>query len=351
MQQKLGLSVGACATLVWLIGACSTSASPGSAAHGSAGTGAGGAGNPGIGNPGTAGILLLPPDPVDAGQEAGIIETLPDGFTATDVGGFQLGEELGGPDSGAPPAGNGTCANVLLAVVRDFVGGSGANQNPDFQAPDLYGMTPTLGLVAPLLDATQKPTYTARCEKGSMNATMTLICPFYAQTTSKANFDQWYSYTPGVNRPFLLRLFFQPPAQPDGAFVFDSSNFFPLDDKGFGNTPAPAHDLSGKQRNFSFTTELHTQFVYKGVETFTFRGDDDVWVFINGHLAVDLGGLHAAATGVVNLVAKAETFGLSIGSTYNLDFFHAERHDYESNFRIETNLSFVNCGTVPDDVK
>lgn len=331
-----------------LINGCSTSASSGGKVDGASGSGSGGAANPGgSGNPGAAGLIIAPLP--DAGMEGGVVETLPEGFTATEIGGFQLGEELGGPGTMLPDS-NATCANVLLGVVRDFVGGTNTagGQNEDFQGV-YYGDTPTLGLVAAELGTNQKPTYTGRCEKGSMNATMTLLCPFFAQTTSAASFDQWYTYTPSVNKPFLVRFWFQP--QATGGFTFQSNNFFPLDGAGFGNTPAPAHDRAGALRNFSFTTELHTQFTYKGTETFKFTGDDDIWVFLNGHLAVDLGGLHASAIGQVNLQAKAEAFGMKVGGTYDLDFFHAERHDYDSNFRIDTDLSFVNCGTVPDDVK
>lgn len=342
--------MGACLSVVALINACSTSAASGGKVDGTGGSNGNGNAGTGNGNPGTAGgIILVPDDPVDAGMEGGVIETLPEGFTATEIGGFQLGEELGGPNS-TPPAGNGTCANVLLGVVRDFVGGTNAanGENADFQG-SYYGDTPTLGLVAPLIGTNQKPTYTGKCEKGSMNASMTLICPFFAETTSEASFDQWYTYTPSVNKPFIVRFFFAP--QPEG-FTFQSNNFYPLDGKGFGSGYTPgAHDRQNMMHNYSFTTELHTQFTFKGTETFKFTGDDDIWVFLNGHLAVDLGGLHASAIGQVNLANKAEAFGMVVGGTYNLDFFHAERHDYDSNFRIDTDLSFVNCGTIPEDVK
>ena len=77
-----------------------------------------------------------------------------------------------------------------------------------------------------------------------------------------------------------------------------------------------------------------------GTETFTFAGDGDIWGFVNGHLAVDLGRLHAPALKVVDLAASTDSLGLTAGSTYNLDLFHAGPN-YESNFRIDTQLSFA----------
>jgi fibro-slime domain-containing protein len=83
-----------------------------------------------------------------------------------------------------------------------------------------------------------------------------------------------------------------------------------------------------------FTTEIHTVFTYMGGESFTFTGDDDVWVFINKKLVIDIGGVHGNSPGSVNL----DNLGLTMGINYPLDVFHAERHTTQSNFRIDTTI-------------
>jgi fibro-slime domain-containing protein len=119
-------------------------------------------------------------------------------------------------------------------------------------------------------------------------------------------------------------------------FTFQADTFFPLDNAGFGN--------QGLNHNFSFTTEIHTSFRYNGGEQFTFIGDDDVWVFIDNRLAIDLGGRHAKETGTVQLDSFS---GLVKGNVYDLAVFHAERHTTESHFRIDTTLAFEDCGQLP----
>ena len=154
-----------------------------------------------------------------------------------------------------------------------------------------------------------------------------------ADTHSAALFYQWYVDTPGVNMHFELPLLLT--EDTPGHFIYDSTEFFPLDNMGFGN--------EGNPHNYHFTTELRTKFTYKGGEIFTFRGDDDVWIFVNGVLAVDLGGLHGPLAGTVNMDTFAAQNALQLGQTYSMDVFQAERHTTGSNFHIETTIE---CFTV-----
>jgi fibro-slime domain-containing protein len=258
----------------------------------------------------------------------------PADFVKAEVGGYKLGPALepGATDvqlntERSDPA---RCS-TMIAIVRDFRGARESNPHPDFEVFD--GKKPTLGLVGAQLGSDRKPAYASRCEATFEKA----ACPDGQMTSSAAAFEQWYRTTAGVNAAFLAYLAFEPNA---GVYTFDSKSFFPLDGAGFGNA-------GGKRKhNFGFTTELHTTFAYRGGETFAFTGDDDLWVFINGRLAIDLGGLHPPATAKIELDAARESLGIEVGNEYSLDLFHAERHSASSNFRVDTTIEFSQCGRV-----
>lgn len=256
--------------------------------------------------------------PVQIGEDG-----IPVGFTRADIGAWDLGSPLAEVDAKSLNA-QGDCGSVLFAVVRDFRDGT-SGDHPDFETFTGNGLK---GIVADELGADRKPVY---AHSGSTQ-----------YTTSPERFDEWYRNVDAQNQAFLLRLYLEEGT--DGVYTFESNAFFPLDGAGFGN--------QGNEHNFHFTTELHTQFRYQGAETFRFLGDDDLWVFINNRLAIDLGGLHEAQEDTIDLDAAAGRLGIAPGNVYPLDLFHAERHTVQSNFRVDTNLEFVDCGMViPGDVR
>lgn len=93
-------------------------------------------------------------------------------------------------------------------------------------------------------------------------------------------------------------------------------------------------------RNQQFCFESHANFKHKPGLRFNFRGDDDIWVFIGGKLAVDLGGTHLAAPAYVNLDLITDKNGapLIVGDEYPIDIFFCDRRTTMSNVRIKTNM-------------
>ena len=94
------------------------------------------------------------------------------------------------------------------------------------------------------------------------------------------------------------------------------------------------------QRNFFFCFESHANFTYERGQEFFFSGDDDVWIFINNRLVLDLGGVHSAVPGYVKLDTIKTPARLEEGKEYPIDIFFCERNLNQSNIRITTNMYF-----------
>lgn len=249
---------------------------------------------------------------------------------------------------------------VMNAVIRDFKAKADPGGHPDFQA---YGNANiTTGLVEDRLDADGKPVFkTQRGQEITANfltSTGRIINPAFADTgrgdkagalktvttdqlTSAEHFRAWYRDTSGVNLSKVVPLIFNR-VPGTNRYVFDSSTdepykarggFFPINSDLYG-------DFGSTKKNFHFTTEIETRFVYSREDNlvFTFTGDDDVWVFIDGRLVLDLGGLHPRREQSIELNRIP---WLKDKATYALKVFHAERATSESNFRIETNIMLI----------
>jgi fibro-slime domain-containing protein len=158
------------------------------------------------------------------------------------------------------------------------------------------------GIVAFNLGADGKPVYL-----GTPGPVSTTHGAFY--------FNEWYNDVdvPGFNESMPYELAFMASPSVAGQFVFSQPTFDPLMVVGDGGAIP------------DFTLEAHGQILYVGGETYTFSSDDDLWVFINRRLAVDLGGLHPAVSKSINLDSLAGTLGIVKGQMFPLDLFYANR--------------------------
>ncbi len=216
---------------------------------------------------------------------------------------------------------------VLTMTLRDFkkYDPKDPTTNPDFD-----NVASESGVVADVLGADGKPVY-----KTPTNTTPTF---------GKAFFDQWYRDTPGTNFKVVYPLTLTRTA--DGQYEYDSEKSgvvdtssgtarrvcFPIDD---GTPYATPFGNQGGIHNYGFTGELHTVFTHLvDGGSLRFRSDDDLYVFIDKKLAIDLGGTHVAEGKEIS----TDELGLVLGRDYQLDLFYAERMGARGDLLITTSF-------------
>lgn len=253
---------------------------------------------------------------------------------------------------------------VLTGVVRDFRAGNQPNPHPDFQrqprkADGRGGYGQYIDIAADTLDEDGKPVFNSgghrlRSQWRDANGRNILRPRDYIEpregdesgsseaegsaVVSAESFHSWFRDTPGVNASKALDVDLVR-VEGTNRYVFDDKNddnyrgkggFFPVNGDLYG-------DYQSTGKNFHFTFELETEFTYREGESQVFRfiGDDDVWVYVDNKLVIDIGGVHGATEQTIDLDRLA---WLENGQRYTLKFFFAERHTTQSNFRIETTL-------------
>jgi fibro-slime domain-containing protein len=157
------------------------------------------------------------------------------------------------------------------------------------------------------------------------------------------NFYRWFHEVDGKSKEVVGRsLTFKKVG--DGIYQYGGGAVFPLDDVDFSRGDYNAN----RGHNYHFTMMMSVPFYVAagGDEYFEFEGDDDVWVFVNGKLILDIGGVHeiikgnfkinddATITSTVNGKTKVIDAGLKDGMATKIDFFYAERNTTEANCKI-----------------
>jgi fibro-slime domain-containing protein len=250
----------------------------------------------------------------------------------------------------------------LPLVIRDFRARTRTANNPtqglpvghaDFEQCAVSG--PRAQLVAQLLGNDGKPARNA----GQAQLPAGGSCPAYFPITSAETFYDWYRdqrqtpTDPRRNSTVLQSMVLA--RQGNGSYQFDDSTFYPIDGLGFGNDGNATH-------NYHFTSEVRYWFQFAGGEVLSFRGDDDVWVFIKGQMVIDLGGVKEVTSGQVTLRTDGDAdtntaiFGatrldlnLAVGEVYEIVVFQAERHTVDSNYRLTLagfDATYTQCNPV-----
>lgn len=238
------------------------------------------------------------------------------------------------------------CSYPLAITVRDF-----SAQHPDFEGGTAIGDAVRRGMVAGTLGPGRKPTIGPTPHAGFQ----TIFNWFTDDTTNPVEANR--AYPTCYDLPLKK--------DKDGYWGYDSYNdspsksFFPIDDfKPFPTAalnertasaymsreptgPLYPPDPTGKTHNFHFCMEMHAEFTYEVGQIFKFSGDDDMWVYVDGKLALDLGGAHQATTGSVNL----GSLGLTPGRKYPFDMFYCERQTNGSNLLVQTSIFFEQPST------
>lgn len=231
----------------------------------------------------------------------------------------------------------------LPVIYRDFIAAGDAGGHDDML---ITGNVRSTGeeitffaglcqnMVAETLDAQGKPEL-----KGDYNGCEEL--GGILSITSAESFRDWYA----KGHPMMsthFRSFELERSDTTGTYQFLSTALFPLDGltrngelEYCDGDPYEDYEPLGpkpcsQQHNYHFTSEVRYVFRYQGGEVFDFLGDDDLYVFVNGKKALDLGGVHRAHGGTVNL----DDQGLIQGNTYEIAIFHAERSPGGSTYRL-----------------
>ena len=237
-------------------------------------------------------------------------------------------------------------ASVILLSVVSYAQNIDLNVTVrDFNADGVLfegNITRVDGLVMDILGEDKKPVYNLPVWRECFGEDITLD-----------NLNAFFNDVPGVNMTTTKTLTLRPTDFEDyyGYWEIDSSidengnyldGYFPVDNELFGNLYTLDGETFDDGHNYHFSVEIHTKFKYVKNGQFIFSGDDDVWVFFNNMLVIDLGGVHGEESAEISLDEIAPALGINVGDIVDFDMFYMERHTTGSHMKILTNFDFLN---------